>query len=245
MPKKKNKKNTKQPKTNSLHPEVRALILFFTSLFLFLSLISFSQNKPENNWLGILGYSISISLQYLFGLGSYLICAYLFLISFKLFKDQELGKRGYRIFLFSTLLLSTCILLNVLAENKPDLISDYEIYFFTESVTLYNPSPTLYYRFNIGGVPLYYLYLDFPIFNLRSLLSDAGLIIIFSAIVATSLLLITQLQLRKVIKLLGSSLITLLKQLFFLTRSKKEPRSASPPPPAKVKLKKKKAKLKK
>jgi len=244
MPKKKNKKKTNQPPKSSLHPEVKALVLFFTSLFVFLSLISFSQNNPESNWLGILGYLVSISLQYLFGLGAYLICLYLFLISFKLFKDQELGKKGYRIFLFSTVLLSTCILLNVLAENKPDLISNYEMYFFTESVTLYNPNPTVYYRFNIGGVPLYYLYLDFPIFNLKSLLSDAGLIIIFSTIVTTSFLLISKTQLKKVIKLIGSSLLFILKHLFFSASSKKEQTPVPITKPDKIKLKPKQLKPK-
>ncbi len=237
MSKKKNKKNTTKLKKSGLHPEVKALILFFSGLFLLLSLISFSQDNPENNWLGILGYSISISLQFLFGLGSYIICMYLFLISFKLFKDQELGKKGYRILLFSTILLSTCILLNVLAENNSALISDYKMYFFTESVTLYNPKLTTYYRFNLGGVPLYYLYLDFPLFNLKSLLSDAGLTIIFSVIVATSLLLVTRAQLRKIIKFLVSSIVMLVKGFFSLMAKKKERPTKPDIKPSKSKLK--------
>jgi DNA segregation ATPase FtsK/SpoIIIE, S-DNA-T family len=209
-------KKKKKKKTTSMHPEAKALILFSISLFFLLSLISFTQDGIDNNWLGSIGYYLALGLHYLIGFGAYLVCWYLFWVSFKIFKDHKFEKKSYRFFLFLNILISICILLNVFAESNTELIDNFKSYFYTESATLYNPQPTIYFRFNLGGVPFYFLYLDFPIFNLKNLLSNEGILIIFSALMTISFILIAQIELKSIIPKLFSLIFKIIKKILLL-----------------------------
>ena len=65
-----------EKKKRSRHPEAQGLFLLALNVILFLSLISFTDGKPTENWLGVLGYTVALGFEYLFGLGAYLILIY-------------------------------------------------------------------------------------------------------------------------------------------------------------------------
>lgn len=212
----------KRKKKKPIHSEAKGLILFTISLFLTLSLLSFHHLEPHANWLGILGYSVAFSLEYLFGLGSYVIVSYLFWISWKYFKEQKVKQFNLRLSYFSIFLFCTCMLLNVFAETFPQKSMLLQNVVYTESVTFYEPTPSIYYRYNLGGVPFYYLYVDFPFLNLQKLLSNLGISIIGFMGLFVSFVLLTQMKVQKKAKKIQSFAISL-QQVFKRVQSKTKP----------------------
>lgn len=212
---KKKKKKKKQKQSSHLHPEAKGLIVFALTLFLSLSLISFHHSQPSENWLGILGYVVAFVFEYLFGLSSYLMVLYFLWISYKLFKDQKVKGLNLRISYFSTFIFCICMLLNVGAELFEEKASILQNIVYTETATFYEPHPVIHYRYNLGGVPFYYLYIDFPIFNLQKLLSDFGVAIIFSMGAVVSFVLLSQTSVRNKLHLLKEAVA---KLFFFLAK---------------------------
>ena len=101
---------------------------------------------------------------------------------------------------FGLLLFSLNILLNVYAEHQGVHNPLLQTHIFSETVTLKKPFTQKIIRYNMGGVPLYYLYKDLPLYHLKNLLSPIGTTLTFSMIALLSFILLTGASLVKIIK---------------------------------------------
>ncbi|HSW86557.1 MAG TPA: DNA translocase FtsK 4TM domain-containing protein [Rhabdochlamydiaceae bacterium] len=185
-------KTNSDKKKTCQHPEAKGLALIAFSLVLLLCLLSFNIKDPGQNWLGLIGHGIAWSFCYVFGLPSYLLIPFAGWMGWKLLCDGNVPNWGLKTFYFSAMLVSFCILLNLIAEHAFSLIPNLKLRIYSESVFLPLPYPHEYTRFNLGGSPLYYLYRDLPTFNMQRMLSDVGIVITFSIIGAVAFLLLTE-----------------------------------------------------
>lgn len=186
-----------QKKKAPHHPEARGLVFIALSIFLFVCLASFIDGHHEQNWLGIVGYLIAYGGLYVFGFGSYLIVTYLLWIGWRLILIRNYDGVGVKTFYFSLFLLSSCLLLNLFAETKWIDIRAFHERVYSEAAVIFSPTPMRYVRYNLGGVPFYYLYRDLPGFSLQQLLSDIGVCITFSLIGLFTFILFTDLSFLK------------------------------------------------
>lgn len=193
-------KKTKKPKPEKKekkpplkhHPEAKGLFLLALSSVLLLSLLSFHPSSPKENWLGLVGYGIGFCSTYLLGVGAFFATFYLAYLGFKFISKGNLENLRAKHFYFSTFLIASCILLNLLAEINapfPDLLA---VKVPVETIVLDHPYPHMHIRQNLGGVPLYYLYRDLPTLNLKHLFSNVGIGITFSIISIVSFILLTE-----------------------------------------------------
>ncbi|MEI6242631.1 MAG: DNA translocase FtsK 4TM domain-containing protein [Chlamydiota bacterium] len=166
--------------------EIKGLLLLGIGFLLLLSLFSFVQGDYTQNFLGFVGYVLSWLLQYFLGFGSYLLVFFLLWLGWKLLFSQEIESFFLHIFCFVTAIVSLCILLNVFAESHSSLLQFIQKKMYTETVQREFPFPHLQVRYNLGGVPFYYLYKDIPYFNLQKLFSDVGIVLLFSLITLVS-----------------------------------------------------------
>ena len=216
------------------HPEAKGLVFIGISFMVLLCLMSYVHGHVEHNWLGLVGHLIAFGLHYIFGLGSYLVAAYLMWIGWRQVKIRGYQGVGIKSFYFLICLLSLCVILNVLAETKWWNFGFLCEKVYSEKATIFSPLPVQYIRHNIGGVPFYYLYRDLPNFNLQALLSDIGVFVTFSMITLVAFFLLTDLSFFRLIKrvyhcipiafdfivqLIRASMLKLKK---FAVRSKKE-----------------------
>jgi S-DNA-T family DNA segregation ATPase FtsK/SpoIIIE len=173
------------------HPEIKGLILIALTLFLALSTVTFIQDLPTANWLGLLGYYTAFSLLYTFGLGAYLLIGYLGWVGWTFLTSTQKPKLLIRTIYFSLLTISICFLLNLVAETSGVPFAFFQKRIFSETYISGYPIPHRIIRFNLGGVPAYYLYHDLPIFNLEHLLSHLGVFLTFSTTALFSIILLT------------------------------------------------------
>lgn len=174
---------------DKLIQEIKGLLLLAATLFLSLSLFSFNQLQPEYNWFGILGYSLSYGLLFLFGLTVYIPVALLGVMGWQVMVGNPMRFSKRQLIFFSLMLFSTSILLNLIAENDfmPSSFLASRVY---SQITLLDfPFPHKIARYNLGGVPTYYLLRDLPFFNFQHLLSNLGVAITFTIAASLSLLL--------------------------------------------------------
>lgn len=184
----------KKKKKVEHHPEARGLFYVAISFIIFLCLMSYVDGHHEENWLGLVGHFIAFSLHYAFGLASYLFVGFLIWMGWRLVKIRNYQSVAVKSIYFSVLLISTCFLLNVLAETKWIDFSFLEHKVYSETAVIQAPLPMRYIRYNLGGVPFYYLYRDLPGFNLQSMLSDVGILVIFSCMALVSFIILTDLS---------------------------------------------------
>ncbi|HRW58204.1 MAG TPA: DNA translocase FtsK 4TM domain-containing protein [Chlamydiales bacterium] len=176
------------------HPEAKGLTILAVCVLFFLSFISFYDHAPSQNYLGIIGYFFSLCFQYLFGYSSYIFLAFFAFIGWKQLKKDEIQHLPIRFFYLIIFSISCSILLNVFAENYANNLRPFQQRIYTETVFYETPSPHTKLRYNIGGVPLYYMYRDINGVNLHSALTDLGTFIIFSLIGFISFFLMTGIQ---------------------------------------------------
>jgi len=187
-------KKKKKPAFILHHPEAKGLLLLALSLALLLSLVSFNPASAKGNWLGLIGYGLGYGLTYLFGLGSFLATFYAGYIGLKFVSRGKVDNLKAKNFYFATFLLSTCLLLNLIAETGAFFPSMLSAKVPTETIVLELPYPKIIARHNLGGVPLYFLYADLPTINLKHLLSNVGIGITFSIIALVSGLLFSEVR---------------------------------------------------
>lgn len=190
--------------------EAKGLFVIAFSLACFISLISFTYLDPNSCYLGIVGYYLAFLFTYLFGIGSYLVATYLFWAGCKTLSYSN----SYRLSTFMLFLSCTCLLLNVFAEVFPDKLLSIEKKIVSEIFVLYSPFPKTFIRYNLGGVPFYYLFADLPVVSLQRLLSNIGTTIVFSMTGLASFLLLIKFP---IITNLQKSFYRLKKGLIFLT----------------------------
>ncbi len=219
---KKKTKKTKQPikkEPKKLPPDAKGLLLIALGALALLALITFDIERPQGNWLGFLGYGVSLGVKWTFGLGSYLVPLYLFWWGRRLLRAQKTTYFATDHLYFLVLLGSICVLLSVFAESFPDRAESFENKVITETVIFQSPYPRTIARYYLGGVPSYFLFRDLPFVNLQQVLSTIGTTLIFSSLSLVSFLLLTRARIFTGISLLAQALWIL------LTRPKKK----SPP----------------
>lgn len=196
-------------KKKTIHPEIKGLLTLIASLILLLCLLSFVQGAPKENWIGILGYGIGLTLMYLFGICSYAIALYVGWMGWKLLSNATSQPFRMKSLYFGIGILSVGVLLNVYAEGGYITSPFMQTHTYSEVYLSNYPIPHKVVRFNLGGVPLYYLYRDLPTFNLQHLLSNLGVVITFSITGLMSLILFTNTRVIPLLKNLGNFVKTL------------------------------------
>lgn len=186
MKKNKDQKKEKKKKTNA---EAKGLFFLAFDVIFLLSLYSFVNKDPSYNYLGIIGYSLAWVTTALFGMGSYFIAFFIGLMSLNYLTGTLLNFK-FRTISFLIFLVCSCILLNILAETSPHKIAFLHRRLFVES--LYGDSS--YLRYNLGGIPFYYIFCDLPAISLKNLLSTAGTVLILSTSAFISFLLFANIQ---------------------------------------------------
>ncbi len=172
------KKKKKKRGKKGLHPEAKALFYTGGAIFLFLSLLSFVSAHPEKNWLGVSGHYSALVFLYFLGLPSFFVPLFFLRVAkfyFSFTKGALLKKEGL---LFLWCLLSLSFLLNQIAEHFPEKVSHFQNKIYTESFVTFSEEPKMKIRYNLGGLPTYYCYTDFPFFSLQRMLSDVGCLLL-------------------------------------------------------------------
>lgn len=224
------KAKPKAPK-KPLPPEAHAFFLISIGFLGFVSLGSFTFMEPHQNWLGYVGYIAALGGQYLFGVAAYLIPAYLILLGIRLLRGQKLLHAGYDHLYFLILLCSLSVLLTVFAEKFPEKAKLWDGRVISETLAMLSPYPRTLVRYNLGGIPFYFLFSDLPVVNLQRILSPIGTTLIFSSLSLASFLLLTRVDIVSKFFALGRSLLSLgifLRRL--LTSLGKKAADPAPPP---------------
>lgn len=180
-------------KKKSNYTEAKGLFLIAIDILFFLSLISFCYKDPSKNFLGIIGYFTAWTASALFGLGSYLIALFLGWIGWKYLSNQEFFNFKFSTLCFAIFLICSCILLNVFAEQKNGEAAIFANRIFSETKYI-ALGHKLFTRFNLGGIPFYFIYCDLPVLNLQNLLSTKGTVLIFSTSAIVSFLLLSNIR---------------------------------------------------
>lgn len=207
----------KKTSGSSTHPEGKGLLLLASSLLIIFCLVSFKAGEQTHNWLGLVGHSIGWLFSYLFGLPCYLVALYIGWLGWQLVCHRQIPQYSFKNFYFSLFLVSICVLFNLVAERDLYLPTFLKERVYAESIYLNLPYPHRQIRYNLGGVPLYYLYRDFPLVNLQRMLSDFGIGLTFSITSIVSFVLLTKIDispfLQKMKRSILSSLYALWKSL--------------------------------
>lgn len=175
--------------------EAKGLILLGLSCIALLSLLSFHAADSSKNWLGLAGWGIALGLQFLFGLSSYAILLFLGWLGWQFLLNREIPSLVSKSIYFGIFMVSCSLLLNLIAESSPSFGAFFGTHVYSETHFFDFPFPHRTTRYNLGGVPLYYLYCDFKTLNLQRLLSDVGIGLTFSITALVSFLLLTEIQL--------------------------------------------------
>lgn len=205
------KKNKLEKKP--FNPEAQGLFLVSLGFLGFLALLSFSFLDPHRNWLGFVGYIVAIGGHHLFGLGAYLIPAYLVWQGVRLLKGEKLSQIHYDHVYFLILLGSSCLLLTVFAECYPEKAGGFDGRVISETMGLILPYPRTLIRYYLGGVPFYYIFSDLPGLNLQRILSPVGTTLIFSSLGLVSFLLLTRVKVLSNMRTVWIVLVGLVKMM--------------------------------
>ena len=182
-------------KRKPLHPDAKAIFYIVSACLSFFALYSFSFLNASQNWLGLVGYVAALGSVYLFGLASYLLPCYLFWLGAQLLTKKKALYSKYDHLHFFLLLSSLSLLLTVFADTYPDASKKWDGSIISESATFYLPYMRTMIRYNLGGIPFYFLYADMPIFQLQKVLNPTGCSLIFSALALVSFLFLTRVPL--------------------------------------------------
>jgi S-DNA-T family DNA segregation ATPase FtsK/SpoIIIE len=221
-----------------LFPEAKGLFTYALSTLLFLSLVSFRDGNPDANWLGLIGYSVSYAWMYLLGFSSYLFVFFGFWLGTQYLLNKTQDHLSFKFVTFFLFSISCSLILNVAAENQYFTTDAIRLRVYTESILLKASFEKRLIRYNLGGVPLYFLYRDIPYLNLRFLLSDLGTVITFSFIALLNLLMFFDIEIKKLLpkwKNLGKNFGKFSKKAIIVTLEQmKETKKAIMAPPKKL-----------
>jgi S-DNA-T family DNA segregation ATPase FtsK/SpoIIIE len=215
----------KPKKKDTPHSEARGVFIIAASLFVFLCLFTFVDGQHNKNLLGLVGHVIAHGLNYLFGLGSYIFVAYTTFFGWKFVKTRGAPPAPSKAIYLMLHVASVCILLNLFAETKWLDFSPFYEKVYSETVVIKAAVPVKYIRYNLGGVPFYYLYKDISKVNLQHLLGDVGVLLTFFNLALIGFILLTDMSFfrltRKFLSFfpyLSDSLVLLLRKLLLLMR---------------------------
>lgn len=223
--KRKKERKKKQKKTLSTHAtsEIIGLLTLTLCFMIFLSLISFAFGQETVNWLGIVGSTIGWIFHVLFGVTSYLVAAYIgFLgLRFLFFKSIESPRLHITYCLLA--FVSVCILLSVAEDNYPHFKLMMDEAFYPRVIK----SPAIYH---LGGIPIYSIYHDIPIINLKRILNSVGVTLLFSSTLFASILYFSQVSLANLLRKFKSSLTAIKDKISSISITSKEKIQSLPKP---------------
>lgn len=159
-------------------------VLSFAAAF-FLSLLSFAYGSSTHNWVGLVGYTIGKFAHATCGLGSYLLCAYLGWVGWKLLFNKKMEHPLIKTMYVLVLISSLCFLLSLIEDKIPSVGYTLGQFFY----------PALWAKksyYHLGGAFYYYLYRDLPNFNLHRILNGAGVALLFSTTFIASIMFLTK-----------------------------------------------------
>ena len=191
-----------QKKPSPLPPEIRGIPLLAFALLSILSLISFQEGRPSQNWLGLAGYTVAFALTYGFGLASYCLSLFCGWVGWRFLLSKPLPHLKLKTLFLCIFLLSSCVLLNLAAEVNPRFAAFFQGSVYSESLQLPPPLSFKKVRFNLGGVPFYYLLRDMPWLNFQHLLSNVGTFLVFFTTLTVSGLQLAKAPLMRTLELL-------------------------------------------
>lgn len=226
----------KVKKTPPASTDAKAIIFIATSILGFLSLYSFVFLQPAQNFLGFVGYVAALGSLYLFGLAAYLLPAYFFWLGFRTLTQKKDPYSGYDHLYFSIFLISSSLLLTVFADSYPESARKWNGSIISESVTFYIPYAHTVTRYNLGGIPFYFLYADMPLVPLQKVLNATGCALIFSSLSLVSFLFLTGAPLLPIIQAIGRGIISFMrtmKKLGRLFNKREKPLQKQPSAPLK------------
>lgn len=201
----------KKRKKEKDHSEAKGFLFIALAFLLLVSFYSFIIDSPSKNYLGVVGHTLGWISFALFGVGSFLLALFVGWVGVK-FLAREANKLSQKVLYFLIFLIGFSFLLNVFAELFPAKIQFLHHKIFSETIAL-GSYPNFKIRYNLGGIPFYYLYLDLPLFNLHNLLSNVGIILIFSSTSLISFLFLSNIQVVPKLKLFFSAIPALLSKL--------------------------------
>ena len=200
------KKKSEEKAALPKHPEGKGLILLSLCLILLLSLISFRMDDIHHNYLGVVGWAVGFALAWVMGLMSYALIAFLGWLGWQYLLNRPLSALTSKWVYFGCFAFSSCLLLNLCAEQG--LFGAWcEQKVYAESILFELPYLRRVTRYNLGGVPLYFLYKDLPTLNLQHMLSNFGVGLTFSISTLVSFLLLTKMQLIPLFRRLKKHLV--------------------------------------
>lgn len=206
---KKNKKKKKAEKKQSkelseplsIPSEWRGIILGGFTLALTLSLITFVDGDAEPNALGLLGYALARGAHYLLGMGAYLTIPLFAWVSMRWILNKDLKALWRVLPLFIIMQFSFCLMANVVAERYPGWVAEkLPSQVYSAFVEVEEPQWDQRVRYYLGGVPVYYLYVDMQPYSLRNMLNDSGLSIFSIAAFFAALIRLTNFPLGAVLR---------------------------------------------
>jgi DNA segregation ATPase FtsK/SpoIIIE, S-DNA-T family len=194
---KKTTKKTPQKKKRTideLPAEARGWILFCLGAMMLVSLLSFAYGEGSTNWLGLVGYTLGWLQTAFLGLSGYFLALYIGWIGWRIMFKKSINNLPLKHLTIALLILSTSMILTALEELFPQS-GEYLGSFFYTQLSRRN------LHFHLGGAPAYFLYKDFPLFNLERVLNSIGVLILFGSLLATSLLILTKTDPRSLLRL--------------------------------------------
>lgn len=182
------------------YPEAKGLFMLVGCFLALLCLVSFNVFDSATNWLGLLGHGFAWALSWLCGASIYLILGFVGWLGWRYLLHGEVAEVGSKIFYFSLFLISFSLILNLLTEKGMPIPGGLKHKIITESLSLDLPYPHRTIRYNLGGVPLYYILHDLPLFNLQRILSDVGVSITFTLTMIVSFLVLTDIRIIPIVR---------------------------------------------
>ncbi len=181
-------------KSFSLPLELKGIAIITLSSLLLLSLVSFNQQLVSHNWLGLIGHWLALSMNYLFGLTSFFVAGLLLWEGIQAMRGKTHRHPYVHLFYCALFIISSCFLLNVFAEEFSSLAQYLKRFSITQSAQLMNYTKL---RYNLGGIPAYYIYRDLPYLNLQILLSPIGTTLVFCSLFTLATMQLTQWRIPK------------------------------------------------
>lgn len=184
-------KRARQKEQFHIPPVIQGFFLLACALFLILSLLSYADGDSSKNWLGLLGHVVAWMANYLFGLSSFLLPAFLGWIGWRFLTKKPLPHLALRSFCFMLVLISLSILLAMVANGSPKIASFFKSWIYSDLYPKNTPYDVARLRHYLGGVPMHHFYVDAS-FSLKGVLGALGTFLVFFALLISAAFLLTQ-----------------------------------------------------
>lgn len=191
----KRKKQVASPPRDTTH--LWGLALFVFAFSMLISALSFAY-LPSTNLLGLVGSGLGSIGHSLFGLSCYVVCLFAGWGGWRLMFHKSIAHPLYKSFWMGILVISLCMILNLIEHNFPTFSSFLRNTFYPSLVQRRQ-------KYHLGGAPLYYLYLDLPSLNFNRSFSSIGVGLIFTSTLIASWMCLAKFSLSQFLQKLAES----------------------------------------